>query len=297
MTDADTGPAPRFIDGIAALAEHYDGFAVDQWGVMHDGQRAYPGAVDCLRRLVAAGKTVVVLTNSGKRTGPNIRRIEDLGFGPDCYTALVSSGEATWTALARRSDPFFARLGRRCLLFSQGGDRSVVEGLDIELVERVEEADFILLGGIDESRSGSFYEHALAYGSRRNLPLICANPDEIRITAAGLLPSCGALARRYQSLGGEAVCYIGKPHPEIYRFSRQTFGDIPAGRIVAVGDSLQHDMVGAAAMGFGTAFITGGIHQHDFPETGDGEAWRQRLVTLARAHRVVPDWVVPALRW
>lgn len=296
MTE-DNSSMARFVEGVGAFADRYDGYAVDQWGVMHDGQKPYPGAVDCLRRLVALGKAVVVLTNSGKRAAPNAKRIETMGFTPDCYTAVVSSGEVAWQGLARRSDPYYAQLGRRCLLFSQGGDRSIVEGLDLELVDAVEEADFILLGGIDDGRPGKLYEHTIVYGSMHNLPLICANPDEIRITADGLLPSCGAIARRYEALGGERVRYIGKPHPEIYKFCRNALGALPPGRIVAIGDSLQHDVVGARAAGFATAFVTGGIHKDAFAGTDDVTAWQARLVALARATGTLPDWVIPSLRW
>jgi len=296
MNEADR-PTSSFVDGLGAIADRYDGFAIDQWGVLHDGQEAYPGTVECLRRLAALGKVVVVLTNSGKRSAPNAKRIESMGFKPDYYTAVVSSGEATWSALANKTDPYFAQLGQRCLLFSQGGDRSVVEGLDLELVDTVEQADFILLGGIDESMSGKFYEHTIAYGSMHNLPMICANPDEIRITADGLLPSCGAIAHRYEALGGEKVRYIGKPYPEIYNSCRRVFGDLPADRIVAIGDSLQHDIVGARGAGFATAFITEGIHKEDFADTRDVCAWQDRLVALAKAHGTLPNWVMPSLQW
>ena len=297
MNDLASRSDPHFCTGISSFAERYDGFAIDQWGVLHDGQQAYPGAVDCLERLAALGKRVVVLTNSGKRAALNARRIAAMGFPLSSYTAVVSSGEAVWSALTLRQDPFFAGLGPRCLLISQGGDRSVVEGLDIELVERVEEADFILLAGIDDSKSGRFYEHTLAYGSVRNLPLICANPDEIRITAKGLMPSCGAIAHRYEALGGEAVRYIGKPHAEIYRHCREVFGELPPERIVAIGDSLRHDVVGAAAMGFATAFVTEGIHQEDFAGAESVATWQKRVISVARSHGTVPDWVIPTLRW
>ena len=31
-----------FIPGLAALADRYDAFIVDLWGVMHDGVTAFP---------------------------------------------------------------------------------------------------------------------------------------------------------------------------------------------------------------------------------------------------------------
>ena len=46
--------------GVRELAPRHDGFLLDQWGVLHDGSRPYAGALDCLERLRAAGKHVVV---------------------------------------------------------------------------------------------------------------------------------------------------------------------------------------------------------------------------------------------
>ena len=40
----------RFVDGIAALADRYRGFVLDQWGVLHDGRQAYPGAREAVLR-------------------------------------------------------------------------------------------------------------------------------------------------------------------------------------------------------------------------------------------------------
>ncbi|MHC4732679.1 MAG: TIGR01459 family HAD-type hydrolase, partial [Planctomycetota bacterium] len=62
---------PRFSEGLGAIAADFDGFLVDQWGVLHDGATAYPGAQDCLARLTALGKRVVVLSNSGRRAALN----------------------------------------------------------------------------------------------------------------------------------------------------------------------------------------------------------------------------------
>ena len=59
---------PAFCSGLADLASRYRGFIVDQWGVLRDGARPYADALDCLARLRDAGKRIVWLSNSGKRT-------------------------------------------------------------------------------------------------------------------------------------------------------------------------------------------------------------------------------------
>ena len=48
----------RLIDGMRALAPGYDGFILDLWGGVHDGIAPFPGVLDCMGRLIAAGKRV-----------------------------------------------------------------------------------------------------------------------------------------------------------------------------------------------------------------------------------------------
>lgn len=287
----------EFHDGIGPLAERYDGFIVDQWGVLHDGAAAYPGVIDALLRLADAGKRVVVLSNSGKRAALNRERLARLGFGPGAFAGVVTSGEATWRALRVRGDPFFARLGRRCLLVSAPGDRSVVEGLDLDLVDDPAAADFVLVTGLgDKARALGSYDGLLRAALDRDLPLICANPDIVGITAEGLVATPGALTRRYAELGGTTRS-IGKPHPEVYAECRALLGAVPAARIVAVGDSLEHDIAGGAAARLATAFVTSGIHADAFADAVDGAARRRALARLAERFGATPDHAVPVFAW
>ena len=50
---------------------------------------------------------------------------------------------------------------------------------------------------------------------------------------------------------------IGKPYPDIYRMAVARVGDMRP--VLAVGDSLEHDIAGGQAAGFDTLFIAGGI--------------------------------------
>ena len=62
-----SAPLPPVAPGLSAFADGYDGFILDLWGVLHDGIRPYPGALDCLDRLAAAGKRVCLLSNAPRR--------------------------------------------------------------------------------------------------------------------------------------------------------------------------------------------------------------------------------------
>ena len=285
--------AAQFHDDLAAIAAQVDGFIVDQWGVLHDGAQPYPGVRECLARLRSMGKPVVVLSNSGKRSAPNGERMRELGLPPRFYSALITSGEIAWRLLAERHDPELRGLGRRCIVITRGGDRSLIEGLDLEPVTDPATADFVLLGGLDEDpETAAAADALLAHAVGRGLPMICANPDAVGISPQGTIAGPGSLAERYARRGGR-VRMIGKPHSEIYAACRELMPGISVERILAIGDSMVHDIAGGAAIGCRTALVTGGVHAADFAEGDRGTA----LVRLAGRHGAMPDWVVPAFRW
>jgi HAD superfamily hydrolase (TIGR01459 family) len=288
---------PNLCAGVAALAARYDHFVVDQWGVLHDGHAPYPDAIDCLRRLRADGRRVVLLSNSGKRTRINRARLREIGFTEELFDDVVTSGEATWRALSDRKDLFFRELGSRCILWSRYGDRSLVEDLALELVEQAEDADFLLLGGIEDAARLEDFQDALARAAARDLPMVCANPDIVAVQANGIFGMApGAVARHYEGLGGR-VLYVGKPHRPIYQLALEALGNPAPGRVVAIGDSLEHDIAGAAGMALDTALIMSGIHGAGFDLVGGLEANHEALARLEAEFGVRPRWLLPRFRW
>jgi HAD superfamily hydrolase (TIGR01459 family) len=251
--------------------------------VLHDGARPYADALDCLARLRDAGKRIVLLSNSGKRTSVNRARLAEIGIDGALYDALVTSGEATWQALAERTEPFFEALGRRCILWSRGGDRSTVAGLPL-VVERVEDADFLLLAGVEDAARLENFSEQLEAAAARGLPMVCANPDIVAVLpdgGFGMAP--GAVAHHYEQLGGR-VRYVGKPHRPIYQACLEALGDVPRAEVLTTGDSIAHDVAGGAAMELDTALIMSGIHSRMFDLEGGASANRAALEQLAREY-------------
>ena len=288
---------PTFCSGLADLASRYRGFIVDQWGVLHDGAHPYADALDCLARLRDAGKRIVLLSNSGKRTALNRARLAEIGIDEALYDALVTSGEATWRALAERTEPFFAKLGRRCILWSRYGDRSAVEGLALEVVERVDGAEFLLLAGVEDDARLEDFSAALEMAAARGLPMVCANPEIVAVLpdgGFGMAP--GAVAHHYEQLGGK-VGYVGKPHRPIYQACLEALGELPRDEVLTIGDSIAHDIAGGAAMELDTALIMSGIHSRIFDLERGAGANRAALEELAREYGVLPRWVLPRFRW
>ncbi len=284
------------VASVAQLAAAFDGFILDQWGVIHDGTHPYPGAAECLIRLHGAGKRIVILSNSGKREADNLRMMKRMGFDIDLIDRFVSAGEDARTALESRVEPFHRGLGRRCYAFTRGGDRSLLEDIGLDFVEAVEEADFLVVIGTDAPRRGvKDYETELNAGIARQLPMVCANPDLARLAPGGLIEASGLIARRYEAQGG-AVFYHGKPHAPIYGSCLNALGCDP-GRVLAIGDSVEHDVLGAARVGIASALIPGGVHG---PELGI--AWGQlpspqRWQSFSARAPAMPSYLLSAFNW
>lgn len=290
------------IEGLAELAGLYDGFLLDQWGVLHDGRRVPAPVPDCLARLRDAGKPVVILSNSGRRSARNEERLTDYGLDRGLYRACVTAGEVVWSALKSGRHPLFSRLGKTCLLLTRGGDSSVIDGLDIAAVDEVEQAAFVLLSGCDAPEvSLEAYVAQLRPAAARRLPMLCANPDRVGLADGVAIFGTGEVARLYEAMGAP-VHYVGKPFPAVFGAALAALGEAgdatpPFERVCVIGDSLSNDIAGGRGVGCGTALVTSGIHAHRHggplppaPQPADVDA-------LARAFGVVPDWAFPALRW
>jgi HAD superfamily hydrolase (TIGR01459 family) len=276
------------IEGLKVLAAEFDIFLVDQFGVLHDGSVAYPGAAAALRQLKRAGKTIVLLSNSGRRSGPNRERMDRLGFDPESYDSIISSGEVAWHLLATGALEGAPGPGAKCLLLARRDDTSAIDGLPFARTQSAAEADFIMLTGSDgDTRSMAEYQATLAGPATRRVPCICTNPDKILLTPHGESFGAGRIAELYEENGGP-VFWVGKPHPEMYRFALAELGNPPCARIVAIGDSVEHDIVGAARFGFRTVLATCGIH------AGSDDA---ALAALYERHGAVPDYVIPRFAW
>lgn len=253
----ETGTSSRI--GLAGLVGRHGTFFVDQFGVLHDGTLAYPGAIDALALMTRAGCTVVLLSNSGKRAAPNIKRLNTLGFAPDTYSAFVSSGEVAWHLLKRELDSGQMAGGSRCLLVARDDDRSAIEGLGFVDAVDGADADVILLSGSRGDRiTMADYEALLAPAARRGIPCLCTNPDKIMLTPAGPHFGAGAIADAYEAMGGP-VRWIGKPYPDMYRFALDMIGATPSPDICCIGDSIEHDIAGGAGLGLTTALVRSGI--------------------------------------
>jgi HAD superfamily hydrolase (TIGR01459 family) len=283
--------------GFAPLAERFDGFVLDLWGVVHDGVNAFPHAVDCLARLRAEGKRTLLLSNVPRPNDAAQAMMRRMGISDDLYTDILTSGEAVRRALQRPPDLWWAELGRRVFHLGPERDNGVLEGLPLEKVAQPGDANFVLNTGPDDHRNPTDlneFEAVLQDCARHGLPMICANPD-LQVIRGGVRVLCaGALAVRYQAIGGDARS-LGKPDPAIYQPVLERLG-VPVDRVLAVGDALHTDIAGAAAAELASCWVLSGVHG-DTLAAGPDRYDTAKAEAAASAAGVAPLATIPYFAW
>jgi HAD superfamily hydrolase (TIGR01459 family) len=278
--------------GLKSLAQRYPAILSDVWGVVHNGLVAHEAAVDALVAYRRAGGRVVLITNAPRPGGPIIAHLDALDVPREAYDGLISSGDATRSLLDGYAGKTVHRVG-------PVHDDVLLEGLDIA-VGAVEDASAILVTDLDtdDDTPADYNERMQAWLARR-LPMICANPDKVVEEGDRIVYCGGALADAYEDRGGK-VMMAGKPFNPIYVQAKQML-DEAAGKkfdkseIVAIGDSVRTDAMGAAQFGIDLLFITGSIHAEELDAFNDPSPKRvSDFVSVSRANMV---GYMPRLVW
>ncbi len=290
---------PLVLDSLDAPELDADAYVLDVWGVLWDGIQAYPAAKRCLTELRHRKRRVLLLSNAPRRSSTLAEGLACIGIGENLFDDILTSGD-----LCRAScEAGIHGLGRNYRYLGLEKDRDLLAGLPFTEVPTLQTADFILNLGMRElGEKASAYHTELAEAARRDLPMLCGNPDQIIVRTDGTLIECaGALARHYQELGG-TVHAFGKPLPATYDAClaklRNWIADLQPGDVLAVGDSLSTDIQGARNAGFRTALVADGIHRDELGITRHGEPPDPILLAaLFRQNKVFADAVLPVFRW
>jgi HAD superfamily hydrolase (TIGR01459 family) len=280
--------------GLSSVADKYDLIVCDVWGVVHNGQRAYPRASEALVRFRKKGGTVVLVSNAPRPADRVASMINRLGGDPAAWDDIVSSGDLTRMEVA-------ARPGQAVFHIGPERDQPIYAGLDVRFVGPADAAYMVCTGfANDEVQTPEDYRAELEIAARRKLLMICANPDLVVERGPKLIPCAGAMAQFYETLGG-AVLYAGKPHPPVYeetlrRAEKLRGTPVAKDRVLAIGDAIRTDVTGAAKMGFPCLFVARGIHAHELG-LADGPLDPARLTAWAAKQQPRPWAVIETLAW
>jgi HAD superfamily hydrolase (TIGR01459 family) len=278
---------------LSEIAGNYDAILSDVWGVVHNGVAAHPGAVDALRRFREGGGRVVLITNAPRPSPPIIDMLDDLGVTREAYDAVVSSGDVTRAMLVPYRGQTLHYVGP---LEENDG---LFEGFDITLGAPEDAKAVIVTDLDDDDQTPDDYNDRITIWLARKLPMICANPDRVVEHGDRLIYCGGALADLYEARGG-MIHMAGKPYRPIYdealKAAEQAAGrQLDRGRILAIGDSVRTDAIGAANAGLDLLFVTGSIHAGELDAFGSPDPAAIRSLVAPSGARLKA--FMPRLAW
>jgi HAD superfamily hydrolase (TIGR01459 family) len=287
-----TTPLPT-ISGLSDLSGRYDAVLSDVWGVIHNGVAAFPEAVEALQKFRQGGGRVVLITNAPRPSAPLIAMLDRLGVPRDAYDAIVSSGDATRSMIAKYRGKAIHHVG------PPTEDDALYEGLDVRRTG-AEEAEVVVVTDLDtDDDTPEMYRERAKFWLQRKLPMICANPDRVVEHGDQIIYCGGALGDLYAAMGG-MVHMAGKPYQpiyeEAYRLAEEAAGaSLDKSRVLAIGDSVRTDATGAAQFGIDLLFITGSIHAAELDAFGKPDP--QAIADLIAPSRARTAGYLPRLSW
>ena len=238
------------MNDLDRLDPRYRAILCDIWGVVHDGARILPGVEQRLLRWKAEGRRVILITNAPRPADTVQAHLDQLGLLRAAYDAITSSGQAGIAALTDPPRP----VG---FLGTEEDRQDLVRGGVLLSSGRFDE---LACTGLSEWGEDPLdYRKQLAEWASAGVVMHCLNPDRVVIHCGRREACAGALADIFEALGGEVLWY-GKPYRAIYDHARLLAGNPPADAMVAIGDGLPTDMLGAARYGIDAIYVSHGIH-------------------------------------
>jgi HAD superfamily hydrolase (TIGR01459 family) len=254
------------MNGLSEIAPNYDAILSDVWGVLHNGVAAHPSACEALVRYRQGGGRVTLITNAPRPSPQIVEMLDALDVPRDAYDDMVSSGDVTRSMLEDYRGRTVHYVG------PPYENDSLFEGLGVALGP-AEQADAVVITDLDsDDDTPEMYRDRVGDWLGRNLPLIVANPDRVVEHGDRIIYCGGAVADLYEARGGR-ILMAGKPYRPIYEralgLAEKAAGRaLDPSRVLAIGDSVRTDAIGAANFGIDLLFITGSIHAEELDAFG-----------------------------
>ncbi|WP_345208732.1 HAD-IIA family hydrolase [Fodinibacter luteus] len=254
----------------------YAAVVCDLDGVVYRGPTAVPHAVEALRALDVP---VLYATNNASRApGDVAAHLRELGL--PCAPELVATSSQAGAWLMTQRMP----AGTSVLAVGGPGVATALEEAGLTVLRPDAGAGHTVsavLQGYGPSVTASDLAEA-AYAVQAGATWVATNTDATLPTDRGMAPGNGSLVAAVERAVGRGPDVVaGKPAPPLYLLCAERL-DIPAGRVLAVGDRLDTDIEGAVAAGMDSLFVLTGVD--DLYACLEAPASRR------------PTWVAPDLR-
>ena len=266
------------LNGLQSIADNYDLFYIDLWGVVHNGVNLHEKAIAVLNELLKKNKMFVLLTNAPRPNKTVQNFLEKMGMDRVLRDHVFTSGEAALNYLKK------SYLLKKFYHIGPPRDFDLFYLFEKNKCEDISDSEYLLCTGLfdDHDKDLKFYKDLLKKHITKKM--ICTNPDLI-VDRGEVRELCaGSVAMVFEKMGGEVV-YFGKPHPEVYNQSI----DNKNKKILAIGDNLNTDIRGANLLNYDSLLISNGIHRNEIKNKG--------IQDVSKEYEAVVNFIQSDLKW
>ena len=265
-------------EGLSSIADDYQLFYVDLWGVVHNGVSLHKEAIRVLNEITKKKKDYILLTNAPRPNHAVKSFLEKLGMEKEIRDHVFTSGEAALNYLKKNliNDSFFH--------IGPPRDFDLFKGFKKKKSENIDGCDYILCTGLFDNHSEDLKYYKNLFEKSLNKKMICTNPDLIVDRGSKRELCAGSIAMVFEKMGGKVI-YFGKPYPEVYN---QSF-DNKNKKILSIGDNLNTDIKGANLLNFDSLIISNGIHKNEIKENGIDET--------SKSYEAICNYIQSELKW
>ena len=265
-------------EGLSSIADNYQLFYIDLWGVVHNGITLHEKAILTLKEITKKNKEYVLLTNAPRPNSAVKIFLEKMGMEKEIRDHVFTSGEAALNYLRKNhpNDKFFHVGPPR--------DFDLFKNFKKNKSEEIRESKYILCTGLYDNYDEelTYYKDLLEnYTSKK---MICTNPDLIVDRGDKREFCAGSVAMVFEKMGGKVI-YFGKPYPEVYNQSVENKNK----KILSIGDNLNTDIKGANLLNYDSLIISNGIHKDEIKEKG--------IEKTAKSYEAICNYIQSELKW
>jgi HAD superfamily hydrolase (TIGR01459 family) len=257
------------------IIKNYEALIVDVWGVIHSGGVLYKNTENAMKRMMEHGR-VILLSNAPRKA----KKVQDFLVGVGInqgvhYHDILTSGQAFlhYTKQSGHKTVFYLGPERDLDIFDNDLNDDLSQDLQgtIEITRNIEDNfDDAIVTGLTDVNDISKDIPTLENLLKKDIVLSCINPDIVVKVGNGHQLCAGAVAKEYEKMGGK-VKYFGKPYMEVYNMVFEMLYGVQKSKILAIGDGMETDIIGANNVGIDSMLCVGGIHEKEIHWKGVDE--------------------------
>ena len=159
--------------GLSSIADNYQLFYIDLWGVVHNGVNLHDEAINVLKQISNKNKDYILLTNAPRPNNSVKKFLEKMGMEKEMRDHVFTSGEAALNYLKKNF------LNKSFFHVGPPRDFDLFKDFEKNKLSDIQKSEYILCTGLfdDHDKDLVFYKDLFEKHLKKKM--ICTNPDLI----------------------------------------------------------------------------------------------------------------------